>query len=675
LRFLGIPGLIFLFGLSASAEERIHAWSDSVYVMPAIEVRAEAVEQFAIREAESIAREVILPSQSPHRLPLPEEYLKEAAGLELRRYGGLGAFSTASLRGSSGQEVAVYLDGVDLRHPMSGSTLLGDLPLAGVERIEIYRGSSPGELGAGAPAGTIHVLSGDAEGRQLALGTGSYGLTRASFSTRARGPWGSRASIAATWLSSESDFQYLDRRGTNHNSEDDTLRLRRNADFRGADLQTRLSRGSTDDRTGRWLLSARFLYRENGIPGSESLPSDSTRSRRIGQDYRLGWKSGLVFQQARLEGLIWRRDALTRFLNPASETGPFLNSDETLDQLMSEGSRLRLDWYRLPFHLLLNAELQRDRFLPENLNPRKGKGYERRRETGKWSAESRLERGRVFASFAYGEDTLFDNYHGPPSLPWLPGVEKPRRETFSRFRRSGLRADLYRGRLLEAKLKANLHEGYRPPSLLELFGQDVSVEGNSNLLPELALSRDLGLLLQLEGERGELCLEVFFFDREMEQQILFLRNSQNSVRAENLQESRVRGQELSLSFRSRSWSGRLNAHWQDARDRGDNPVYRNKSLPYRSPRKVFARLARRMKWLSLFAELEYRDEVFTDRYNDPEKSLPASTLLGAGASLPLGETWRASLEVMNLADQRCEDILGYPLPGRSWTLNLEWKTP
>ena len=70
------------------------------------------------------------------------DVLAEATGVHVKRLGGLGAFSTISLRGSSADQVEVYLDGVScLNAAFGGGVDLGNLPLAHVGQIEVYRGA------------------------------------------------------------------------------------------------------------------------------------------------------------------------------------------------------------------------------------------------------------------------------------------------------------------------------------------------------------------------------------------------------------------------------------------------------------------------------------------------------------------------------------------------------
>ena len=675
-------------GTSPDEDPRLvpEAWSplDTIFTLPPVEVEADRLRRFERGERAALVSDVIRPASHPRRNATVGELLAELPGVELRSLGGVGSFSTASIRGSGQQEVAVFLDGVDLRSPFSGLALLDELPLAGVERLEIYRGGVPGELGGGA-AGAVNVVTGDGGRMRLRLGGGSFGTRWAGLSSGGSGPWGLDWFLAAGALRTESDYLYLDRNGTTvSNAADDTLRVRRNADVDARDILARLRWQPAGGRLGgRWELFYRYLSRENGVPGTESLPTESTRSLRSGHDTRLGWRSPLLPGSVVLRADAYARDGWTRFLNPEGETGSFLVSDETRDHLVTLGLQGRADLYLPPFHLLLRAERRKDRFLPENLNPLKGKGFERQRSGRRHEAEARLllADDTLLLTAAYGEERLADNFHGPPPLPWLPPVPQPEHVTRARSRRAGMRLRLLKsergfvaGELL---LRANAGDSYRPPTLLELFGQDVSVTPNLELRPESGVERDIGLAWR--GALGALGVEVNLnaFHRELEDQILFLHNSQYSVRAENLSASRITGREFSLRLAWRRWSLALADTRLDARDRGGDPNYDGKELPFRTPRSRFLRLSRGWKGLALDLELDHRSATHYDRYNDPDHRQPAATLYSASLSWRLPRSLRLSntrltIEGRNLGDAHVGDRLGYPLPGRHWTLGLEW---
>ena len=656
-------------------------WSpaDSVYVLPPMLVTGDPVARHALRERESLAASVVVPAESPHRQATVAALLRELPGLEVRRQGGLGAFSTAHLRGSGGQEVAVFLDGVDLRHPFTGLALLDELPLAGIERVEVFRGGVPAELGGGAPAGAIHVVTGESGADRIALGAGSYGTRRLSAALSGGGPWRLRWSVAGAWLDSDADFTYLDRRGTTvSNTADDTLRVRENADFTGGDLLARLRwEVPGGGPPGAVEAAYRYLRRENGVPGTEALPTYRTRSERSGHDGRLAWTSPVLGGRLRLRLQGYLRDGTARFLNPDRETTAALSRDETRDRLRTRGLQGHADLYLLPLHLVLRAETRRDRFLPEVLNPDKPPDYERRRRLDRAEAEARLSLARLFLAAAYGEERIRDNYFGPAGPPWLPAEPEPEHRTRERFRRTGLRLRAVEQEgsagSLHLDLLANAGDGYRAPTLLELFGQDVAVKGNPELVPETGAQTDAGLALA--WRRGGLAAEATatWFRRDLEDQILFTRNSQYAVRAVNVGASRVTGRELGLRLAWRGAALSLARTDQAARDRSGIIPYDGKRLPYVSPARLFARLGlARGPWRA-FAEVDWRDRVHTDRYNDPDRSLPAARVWSAGIGRRLPRGLRLTLEGLNLDDARVEDVLGYPLPGRTWLLTLEWE--
>ena len=53
------------------------------------------------------------------------DLLSSAVGVQVKRYGGLGSFSTVSIRGSTAEQVVVYLDGVPLNQAIGGGADVG----------------------------------------------------------------------------------------------------------------------------------------------------------------------------------------------------------------------------------------------------------------------------------------------------------------------------------------------------------------------------------------------------------------------------------------------------------------------------------------------------------------------------------------------------------------------
>ena len=87
------------------------------------------------------------------------DVLEDAVGVQVRRYGGLGDFSTVSIRGSSPSQVRIYMDGIPLTRARSETVNLADLPLDPLEAIEVFRGTTPLAFSAASLGGTVNLLT------------------------------------------------------------------------------------------------------------------------------------------------------------------------------------------------------------------------------------------------------------------------------------------------------------------------------------------------------------------------------------------------------------------------------------------------------------------------------------------------------------------------------------
>ena len=124
-----------------------------------VEVRGQrlGVEQI-VRETSTFAT-TIDTSEATAKVQSVADVLSESVGVQVRRFGGLGAFSTVSIRGSTPNQVEVYLDNVLLNTANAGLVDLGSVPLDNVDHIEIYRGFAPLQLGAGSIGGAINLVT------------------------------------------------------------------------------------------------------------------------------------------------------------------------------------------------------------------------------------------------------------------------------------------------------------------------------------------------------------------------------------------------------------------------------------------------------------------------------------------------------------------------------------
>lgn len=84
--------------------------------------------------------------------------LEQASGVKIRRTGGVGSNASISLNGFTGNHVKVFMNGI----PMQGfgsAFQINNIPVNIAERIEVYKGVVPIELGADALGGAINIIT------------------------------------------------------------------------------------------------------------------------------------------------------------------------------------------------------------------------------------------------------------------------------------------------------------------------------------------------------------------------------------------------------------------------------------------------------------------------------------------------------------------------------------
>lgn len=85
------------------------------------------------------------------------ELLNRSAGIKIRQVAGMGSDVNFNLNGLSGNAVRIFIDGIPMRN-YGRSFSLSNIPPAMVERVEVYKGVLPAELGEDALGGGINVI-------------------------------------------------------------------------------------------------------------------------------------------------------------------------------------------------------------------------------------------------------------------------------------------------------------------------------------------------------------------------------------------------------------------------------------------------------------------------------------------------------------------------------------
>ena len=662
--------LLLLAAVPAAADPRSPDPPDSLPPRPVLTVPEVVVTRDRVDDAARRAPTVAVATRSLRSTagagPSLPEALGSIAGLHVTDYGGLGAFSTVSMRGLPSNHVALLIDGVPLGTATGGSFNLAALPASAIERVEAWRGESPLLLGVAAPAGAINLVTLAAPHVQ------ELRLSRASWQTwDGRGAVGAEKGPFAVQLlgdgfTTRGNFVYHDRNGTDLDATDDgdSVRLNDRRDVWTALGALRWNAG------GGWSATARelHLHRALGLPGNGAVPAANAR---LVEEWSRPMLEVLHAANGRLPAARVTAASEThrlRFTDTGGKLGgsPFA----TDDRLRGESVALAIERPARPWWIVPQAQLslRRDRANVRNALS----GFPAPPESRRWTRGATLDlevhplTERVLLHVAKRWERYEDHLRASGIGTTIVATNRTRELVTPQ---AGARVTLGLG----FTARANWSEADRAPDFLELFGNEGAVQGNAALLPEHVIARDAGLGWSGWIGPARLELEGWRFSNEATDLIVLVRNSQSTLKATNVSRMENRGEELSAAL-SLPGGVRLGGAgtWQAARDRGVVGAWRGRKIPLRPDRELHLDAGVTRAWWSLAATVHDIDPNFTDRRNTT--LLPRRTLLGLAASVtPDRSPVRYSLDLRNLTDDRAYDVGGTPLPGRMVDVTLEWR--
>ena len=137
------------------------------------------------------------------------DLMRKVPGVHVREVNGKGQYTTVTVRGSTAAQVGVFIDGVLSNLGGDSAVDLSTIPVANVERIEVYRGYIPARFPGTYIGGVINIVTKKPEKAKVSaeLGTSSYGGKKGAVEITA--PLGSGSLMFGTnYESSDGDFAY-----------------------------------------------------------------------------------------------------------------------------------------------------------------------------------------------------------------------------------------------------------------------------------------------------------------------------------------------------------------------------------------------------------------------------------------------------------------------------------
>ncbi len=593
-------------------------------------------------------------------------------GVTINRWGLENSLTTFAIRGSTSKQVTLLLNGIPVSNAFSGISDLSNFSLDGISKIEIYKDFLPPSFGKTNSAGAINLITRSGAGDQksrvdILFGIASFQSYRASLFSSLPLSW----AIVDTSIflhTSKGDFSFLNNHNTpvlNHS--DDFADTRKNNSF--WKMEESLSISSLPAKKISWKFIERIHLKHSGIPGSEGSPL-----LRTNEDHREIQLQGIlaipIGQSHKMELHLQSLQESQTLHDPVPELflGGYRQNDLYYHHYLmlswqSFIGRHHLSWSQpVNWHNFTTTlySLDYEEIIPKEIFQKKSYQSE------------------VTQTILQDEITLFTNasqqikvlfrlekeFHNKPDQNWSYGA--------------GL---VYQWRKL-LSWKNNFFHQYRYPTFQELYGAGSQILANTSLYPETIDRLDSGIsTAQIGGTNASIQAEALFFYREGKNLISLIQNSQNTALFVNYDKVRTLGAETAANLTVAKIARlMLRYNYQESRNLSQIAYYQNKEMPFQPRHNFSLRSSVHPKWGehsgTISAEYKYQSYNWLDRTNSPAYFVHSRNFVNLIVQYGLrysDSSMELSFEVRNILNETQEDVVGYPLPGRTYHLSLRYR--
>lgn len=560
------------------------------------------------------------------------ELLSALPGVQVRSSGGLGSYSEASLRGSSGRQVRVLLDGLPLDSGGGESQSLSLISPLLLDEVTIYKGRVPIGLGSGL-AGTIDLRS----RRELpapvvgAASVGSFGQRQLDVA----GQLGD-AQLAVGTQSADNDFRYVNEyKPYDPDDPDRTAREpRRNA--------------GTEQHYGLLRYRGPLELSLHAVDDHQELPTRlNSETSNASLDTESYAASLALPAESDWSAVLSHRYTRETYRDPDSQIGLGVQRtrSDTNRTLLSAGRELER-WQH-------SSSVEFTEYTAEDSLGAVPTGSARR-----------LGIGSGVGLLSDPNPQLPRHYNAALQATWSRDESAGDSDDYWQIEPAVGATQKLGGDCVAA---GNLGYRKRLPTFFERYGDRGLFRGNPGLEPESANYADLGARCGIDDaiERFELTA----FAQDLHDVISPVYSAQGVGRSINTDRGLIYGVELSGAGALFGLGWELGGTWQHTEDRSQVRATRGKQLPGRFETQLNTRIEKR--WGTLVVHYAWRLEA--GQFYDSPNNLKAPEMQrhDIGLSGGFGKLgW--SVQALNLSDDRAEQFNGYPMPGRRWMASLSY---
>ncbi|MBD1434899.1 TonB-dependent receptor [Sphingobacterium sp. DN00404] len=237
-----------------------------------------------------------------------EEVLRASTGVVVRQSGGLGSEPNINLNGLTGEAVRIYYDGIPME--VYGNALqLNTVPVDALQRIDVYKGVMPIDVGTDALGGGINLIPVEPTESQLraSYSVGSFNTHRLTLNGNKN--WNNKTS-----LSISSFYNYSDNDYTMRNIRNNVERFDENGDFLNIEREYIDARRFHDQHASSFVEAALSLKNRGW---ADRLVLSFSHSYRFDEIQQGKFIDGIAVGEAesKVNGLTQRVDYRKKFMD------------------------------------------------------------------------------------------------------------------------------------------------------------------------------------------------------------------------------------------------------------------------------------------------------------------------------------------------------------------------
>ena len=600
-------------------------------------------------------------NQSFNTLP---SLLEQQSGIEIQSIGGIGQYSSPVIRGSTGQQVLVFWDGMLINNLSGGSADIGSMNLNLAKSIDIYRSIAPAELSASAVGGVINIQSknltehSNNEG-EATLTAGSYGTQQLSISQNFN-IGDSLWLMASEYLTSDNDFEYV-QIGSVINPNTPSVVPRYN---NGSEQYSLLLKGLQTYEQGKFDLALQLNENDRELSSKINSPSNEAKLSTQSNNIQLRWSH------------FWNLIHTSELLTSLTTNNQIYNDEKStiglgaqLNEYRTHGQQIQLNHYieldkvsALISTRLQNEETETDyKLLTEDELQQQcnaGRGcetaYKRLQQdlSGRLQYQTNDNQFTLQASQIKLQDKNLTSSNSNDQFSgntWTIGFNHQFKIGMANY--------------------INFANQVRLPSTNELFGDRGMSIGNPDLEPETSDQFEIGLTYQ----NDTFDIKSSLYLRNVEQAIVGESDSRGVIRYSNLSTTQHIGMEQNIIWtplHSLSISANLTIQ--------SNEIIKDERFSYYEGKQVagysqfYSYIS--AQWVKAHWDIKISNTLEREGFYVNSNLLPKDDKNRWDLSFGINiDQWRISLDANDLTNDSAQDYPYYPEPGRTYFLRAHTK--